>query len=124
MAKKDINPKRELDNIIETLIDPLAIKLTKSVKWLRLNKLSKTSTELYPVAIIGQGKPILLLHGFDSCFLEFRRLVPHLKERYQLIIPDMYGFGFCPRPEHNKYGLEAILYHLNEHIYHSLLSHL
>ena len=32
----------------------------------------------FPVAVLGQGAPLLLLHGFDSSFLEYRRLAPLL----------------------------------------------
>ena len=46
-----------------------------------------------------EGQPVLLLHGFDSSLLEFRRLAPLLTGRYQLWIPDLFGFGFTPRPE-------------------------
>jgi len=55
----------------------------------------------------------LLLHGFDSSFLEFRRLVPLLSKQHQLFIPDLYGFGFCPRPKNTFYGPKALIIHLN-----------
>ena len=50
------------------------------------------------MAVLGQGAPLLLLHGFDSSFLEYRRLAPLLADRFQLFIPDLFGFGFSPRP--------------------------
>ncbi len=56
---------------------------------------------------------MLLLHGFDSCFLEYRRLTPFLKNNNKLIIPDLYGFGFCPRSSGNKYGFKYLMKHLN-----------
>ena len=67
----------------------------------------------FPVAVVGQGPPLLLLHGFDSSFLEFRRLVPLLREQFQLFIPDLFGFGFSPRPPQANYGPEAVLLHLD-----------
>ncbi len=114
MHKESNTSKKELEKASKKLIDPLAIDLTKSIRWIYLNHISNTLSECYPVAIIGKGKPILLLHGFDSCFMEFRRLVPYLNMNYQLIIPDLYGFGFCPRPENNKYGKDAIIFHLKQ----------
>jgi pimeloyl-ACP methyl ester carboxylesterase len=46
----------------------------------------------------GQGKtPILLLHGFDSSVLEFRRLLPRLAQVTQVWAVDLLGFGFTQR---------------------------
>jgi pimeloyl-ACP methyl ester carboxylesterase len=66
----------------------------------------------WPVAVLGQGPPLLLLHGFDSSHLEFRRLAPLLAERHQLFIPDLHGFGFCPRPAGGTYTPATVLEHL------------
>jgi pimeloyl-ACP methyl ester carboxylesterase len=55
---------------------------------------------------------VLLLHGFDSSFLEFRRLAPLLASGVQLFIPDLYGFGFCPRPTGGEYSPSGVLRHL------------
>jgi len=38
--------------------------------------------------------PILLLHGFDSSLLEFRRLIPRLAERQETWAIDLFGAGF------------------------------
>ena len=68
----------------------------------------------FPVAVVGEGPPLLLLHGFDSSFLEFRRLAPLLADSFQLFIPDLFGFGFSPRPPQATYGPEAVLNHLDQ----------
>ena len=108
-AGKDI-----LAHYKDILLDPLARNLIRQVEWWYLEGISLTKNELYPLAIVGEGDPILLLHGFDSSFLEFRRLVPLLSKKYKLIIPDLYGFGFCPRPRKTIYSQETILNQLNE----------
>ena len=47
----------------------------------------------------GQGNPpILLLHGFDSSLLEFRRLLPQLALHHETWAVDLLGFGFSERP--------------------------
>ena len=66
----------------------------------------------WPVAVLGEGPPLLLLHGFDSSFLEFRRLAPHLARDHQLLIPDLFGFGFSPRPRDGDYTPAGVLRHL------------
>jgi pimeloyl-ACP methyl ester carboxylesterase len=43
------------------------------------------------------GIPILLLHGFDSSLLEFRRLLPLLAQENETWTVDLLGFGFTER---------------------------
>ena len=93
-----------------SLLDPLAINISNDVKWLKLN--DKWNFLNFPVVIGGRGEPVLFLHGFDSCFLEFRRIYPFLKKNYQLIIPDLLGFGFTPRIATNHYEPSKIISNL------------
>ena len=111
--QRDLTSKERLNNLKDQLLDPLACDLANQVQWRHLNQLSTNDSDLYPIAITGEGPPILLLHGFDSCFLEFRRLVPFLRNYHQLIIPDLFGFGFCPRPKSMSYGLQSLVSHLS-----------
>jgi len=55
-----------------SLLDPLGLYLANDVKWIKLNQ--KWNSLKFPVAMGGKGEPVLLLHGFDSSFLEFRRI--------------------------------------------------
>jgi pimeloyl-ACP methyl ester carboxylesterase len=47
-----------------------------------------------PLTLKSNVSPILLLHGFDSSLLEFRRLFPLLAERNDTWAIDLYGSGF------------------------------
>ena len=96
----------------EQLIDPQGRELAKAVRWLELDLPGLDPALRWPVAVLGEGQPVLLLHGFDSSLLEFRRLAPLLAGRYQLWIPDLFGFGFTPRPEGIGYNPAAVLQHL------------
>ena len=43
----------------------------------------------------GRGKPaIVMVHGFDSSCLEFRRLFPLLEENFAVYAVDVLGWGF------------------------------
>jgi pimeloyl-ACP methyl ester carboxylesterase len=42
--------------------------------------------------------PMLLLHGFDSSLLEFRRLLPFLAGSRDVWAIDLFGSGFTERP--------------------------
>ena len=97
-----------LERASRTLLDPLGQRLASAVQWWQLPPLAGE----WPVAVLGEGPPLLLLHGFDSSHLEFRRLAPLLAPQHQLFIPDLHGFGFCPRPEGARYSPAAVLEHL------------
>ena len=102
--------KRLLEELRSGLLDPQAGALTDTVEWWSLPSLGVEDP--FPVAVLGEGEPLLLLHGFDSSFLEYRRLAPLLSGRFQLIIPDLFGFGFSPRPLTANYGTEPVMLHL------------
>ena len=63
-----------------SLLDPLGLCLANDVRWIKLNQ--NYNSLKFPVVIGGKGQPILLLHGFDSSFLEFRRIYKSLKKKF------------------------------------------
>ena len=105
--------KAYIKDIRGQIIDKQANKLFEDLKWIQLENISTNKSDLFPTVLTGKGEKILLIHGFDSCFLEYRRLTPLLKKKNKIIIPDLYGFGFCPRTSGNKYGFKYIMKHLN-----------
>ena len=48
--------------------------------------------------IQGQGTPVILLHGWPEFWYSWREQIPVLSERYQVIVPDMRGFGYSDKP--------------------------
>ena len=58
------------------------------------------------------GTPILLLHGFDSSILEFRRILPLLAIQNKTLAVDLLGFGFTDRLPNLKVNPGAIGTHL------------
>jgi len=94
----------------KSLLDPLGLYLANDVKWIKLN--DNWNSSKFPVVVGGKGQPILLLHGFDSSFLEFRRIYQSLKRNFQVIAPDLLGFGFSPRCATNEYDPSKIILHL------------
>ncbi len=49
--------------------------------------------------IIGSGKPLMLLHGAPDYWYGWRDVIPGLKDKYMLIIPDTRGINLSDRPE-------------------------
>ncbi len=115
MNKKlyDISNKLNIDYFEKTKIsiqDPLGLNISNDVNWINLGE--EWNYAQFPVVISGSGRPLLFLHGFDSSFLEFRRIYPFLKNKFQLIIPDLLGFGFTPRIASNEYNPRKIISNL------------
>jgi len=60
--------------------------------------------------IIGKGKPLVLLHGFPDFWLGWKKLIPLIKDKFQLIIPDMRGYNLSDKPEGvENYRMELLI---------------
>ena len=46
----------------------------------------------------GEGKPLLLLHGFGGCVQNWHPFTAKLSESYRLIIIDLPGHGYSTNP--------------------------
>lgn len=47
----------------------------------------------------GRGDPVLLLHGWPGFWYDWRRVIPGLAARADVIAPDLRGFGDSDRPD-------------------------
>lgn len=55
----------------------------------------------------GEGRPVILLHGFISTHRYWNDVVNCLsKEKVQVVVPDLLGFGSSPKPKTSTYSLE------------------
>jgi pimeloyl-ACP methyl ester carboxylesterase len=60
--------------------------------------------------IIGKGEPLVLLHGFPDFWYGWKKLISLIKEKYQLIIPDMRGYNLSDKPEGvENYRIELLI---------------
>jgi len=46
----------------------------------------------------GGGDPVVLLHGWPQTWFAWRKVIPLLADRYDVIVPDLRGFGDTSRP--------------------------
>ncbi|NCV93067.1 MAG: alpha/beta hydrolase, partial [Synechococcaceae bacterium WB7_3xG_012] len=83
-----LDQRQLLERAAKTLLDPKGQAIARAVQWWDLPSACDQTHEPWPVAVLGSGAPVLLLHGFDSSHLEFRRLSPLLSDHAQLFIPD------------------------------------
>ncbi len=49
--------------------------------------------------MLGEGPPILLLHGITSSSSTWKAVTPHLAENYTVIAPDLLGHGRSAKPQ-------------------------
>src|ERR1700722_2967523 len=47
----------------------------------------------------GSGPPLLLLHGYPQTHAMWHRLAPELSKHFELVIPDLPGYGASDVPE-------------------------
>ena len=57
------------------------------------------------------GIPLILTHGWPSCFIEYLPLVQLLRDGFDLVVPSLPGYGFSERPQRSTYGDVARLWH-------------
>lgn len=73
-------------------------------------KYIKTNGIKLHTVIIGHGEPLILLHGFPDFWFGWKKLIPLIKDRYQLIIPDMRGYNLSDKPEGvENYRVELLI---------------
>jgi len=98
---------------IERLTEPAAVALLQQIQ--HRGVVTPLSQQPIQTPYVRQGEtgaPILLLHGFDSSLLEFRRLLPLLAGQHQVWAVDLLGFGFSDRPVDIPMSPLAIKTHL------------
>jgi len=104
-----------LPSEVKRLKEPTSVALAQSIeRQLIATPLSKQSIATSYVHLGTGGTPILLLHGFDSSVLEFRRLLPLLSAHNETWAVDLLGFGFTERLK----GLPFVPSAIKTHLYH------
>ena len=58
--------------------------------------------------VVGEGSPILLLHGLASSGIDWFPIAPALASRHRLILMDLRGHGHSSLSQAKGYGMEAM----------------
>lgn len=97
---------QDVNLLTDTMSIAFAQNIERIVIPLTIDSRNFTVDTAFVRAIKAENKsepPILLLHGFDSSMLEFRRLLPKLAIDRSVFAIDLLGFGFTDRK-----GIEVI----------------
>ncbi|MFP4091894.1 MAG: alpha/beta fold hydrolase [Cyclobacteriaceae bacterium] len=65
------------------------------------------------VHVEGEGKPVLLLHGWPTNAKLWNAQRDFLKSKYQVITPDWLGFGQSDKPKDHQYSISNMVEILN-----------
>ena len=98
---------------VQKLTESTSINLAKQIEYQAIS--TPLRKEPIVTSSVHQGRggtPILLLHGFDSSVLEFRRLLPRLAPENETWAVDLLGFGFTERDINIKISPSTIASHL------------
>jgi pimeloyl-ACP methyl ester carboxylesterase len=98
---------------VEQLVESASIAIAQKIEQAEIS--TPLSHESITTAYVHQGNggtPFLLIHGFDSSALEFRRLLPILAAENETWAVDLLGFGFTDRLTGVKFSPTAIKTHL------------
>ncbi len=98
---------------VSQLTEPTSISLVSQIQRTEI----KTDLIAQPIltSYVQQGTggiPIVLLHGFDSSLLEFRRIMPLLAAQQAVWAIDLLGFGFTERLPNCPFSSASIATHL------------
>lgn len=102
-----------IPSLAEKLTEETSFNLVETIQQTSLaTSLSETSIQTTYVRQ-GEGElPLLLLHGFDSSLMEFRRLLPQVSPATETWAVDFLGFGLTDRPKNIPVTPDAIKAHL------------
>jgi pimeloyl-ACP methyl ester carboxylesterase len=102
-----------LPSAVKGLTETTSIALAESIESQGIS--TPLSPEPITTTYVHQGSggtPILLVHGFDSSVLEYRRILPLLAQENEVWAVDLLGFGFTDRLPDVAYSPLAIKTHL------------
>lgn len=73
-------------------------------------KMIETNGIKLHTVIIGEGPPLVLLHGFPDFWYGWKSVINGLKKYYKLIIPDMRGYNLSDKPKGiENYKIEFLM---------------
>jgi pimeloyl-ACP methyl ester carboxylesterase len=104
-----------LDQFAQRLSEPESLALLSQIQQVSVSMQGQgvRSSCVQAGRFLSDRSPIVLLHGFDSSLLEFRRLVPRLAPHRETWAIDLLGFGFSDRSAQIPISPQTI----NEHLY-------
>ncbi len=108
-----------LPHTVRGLTESESINFAQQIQRTPVEVSTATGDQAIATSYITQGTPtdqppLLLIHGFDSSLLEYRRLLPLLAAQREVWAVDLLTFGFTERPEGLTFDVATIKAHLHQ----------
>lgn len=89
---------------------PAAAQAPRAIDLVAVTRQVSANGLVFPVADVGTGPVVLLLHGFPDDRFMWRYQVRALVDAgYRVVAPDLRGYGDAPRPQDPKdYGIQIV----------------
>lgn len=68
------------------------------------NYISFNNHRIY-TQVRGNGRPVLVLHGFPTASFDYAHIAPLLDDHFRLFLFDFLGYGFSDKPPNHPYSL-------------------
>ncbi|MEM1426115.1 MAG: alpha/beta fold hydrolase, partial [Cyanobacteria bacterium P01_H01_bin.130] len=107
-----------LPETVQGLTDSESITFAQQIQRISVEVPTENGDRAIATSYLTQGTqtdqpPLLLIHGFDSSLLEYRRLLPLLAAQREVWAIDLLTFGFTERPEGLTFDVATIKAHLH-----------
>lgn len=77
-----------------------------AAQWRTMGQLRKVGDFSHFVYDSDNGKPLLLiLHGYPTSVYDYHHALPHLEQRFRVVMHDHLGFGYSDKPMNYSYSL-------------------
>ena len=125
ILKNPILQKKGLAPYFEKIQEPLALQSLEKVESSLLTLPSFVSDSLVECTFTkfeskdkssSKQPPIVLVHGFDSSSIEFRRIAPILSSKHDVYCLDILGWGFSEAKGIKEFSPEAKVEHLKSFV--------
>lgn len=73
--------------------------------WSKYRNPDETDKLRLAASSVGQGDPVLLIHGFGASRYSWRYVIEPLAQKYHVIAIDLKGFGESPKPRDDQYSV-------------------
>ena len=100
-----ILPRSLIILFLTVVVGGCAVYDTRPTDWERVPSSAALANIKLHFDTAGEGKPVILIHGFAANNYTWRYLVPELAKTYKVYSLDLKGFGESPKPDDSAYSI-------------------
>ncbi|MBX7116141.1 MAG: alpha/beta hydrolase, partial [Myxococcaceae bacterium] len=106
-AKKPFQPGVRVSEPVERALADKVASTASLQAWEQSANVFTRGSERLAYWTAGEGKPLILVHGFPTASYDWHQVWPDLSKDRKLYAMDMLGFGFSDKPKSASYSTFA-----------------